>query len=123
MYTYKKSERLCNKKLTENLFLNGSSISVDYLRLVYRKVENQDVFLKSQIIVSKRNIAKAVDRNLIKRQIRESLRKNKHLILDLLKENGTNLNIAIIYQESIKQRSIIIEEKIKRLFHRLLNIL
>ena len=95
MYTYKKSERLCNKKLTENLFLNGSSISVDYLRLVYRKVENQDVFLKSQIIVSKRNIAKAVDRNLIKRQIRESLRKNKHLILDLLKENSTNLNIAI----------------------------
>ena len=29
MYSYKKSERLCNKKLTENLFKNGKSICKD----------------------------------------------------------------------------------------------
>ena len=123
MYTYKKSERLCNKKLTENLFLKGSSISVDSFRLVYIEDKNKDVLLKSQIIVSKRNIGKAVDRNFIKRQIRESYRKNKHLIFDSLKKNSKSLNVAIIYQESSKIPSIIIDEEIQRLFHRLLNVL
>tara|TARA_B100001250_G_scaffold198923_1_gene170658 strand:+ start:575 stop:946 length:372 start_codon:yes stop_codon:yes gene_type:complete len=123
MYTYKKSERLCNKKLTENLFLNGSSISVDSFRLVYIEVENHDILLKSQIIVPKRNIVKAVDRNFIKRQIRESYRKSKYVIFDSLKKNSKSLNVAIIYQESGKIPSIIIEEEIKKLFHRLLNVL
>tara|TARA_B100001250_G_scaffold400654_1_gene411468 strand:- start:80 stop:451 length:372 start_codon:yes stop_codon:yes gene_type:complete len=121
MYTYKKSERLCNKKLTENLFLKGSTISVDSFRLVHIEDENQDVILKSQIIVPKRNIVKAVDRNFIKRQIRESFRKNKHVILDSLKKSSTSLNIAIVYQESSRKPSFIIEEEIKRLFNRLLN--
>ena len=115
MYTYKKSERLCNKKLTENLFLKGSSISLDSFRLVHIENENQDVLLKSQIIVPKRNIVKAVDRNFIKRQIRESFRKNKHVILDSLKKSSTSLNIAIVYQESSRKPSIVVEEEIKRL--------
>ena len=123
MYTYKKSERLCDKKLSEKLFLNGSSISLDSFRLVYIEAENQDILLKSQIIVPKRNIVKAVDRNFIKRQIRETNRKNKHVIFDSLKKNSKSLNIAIIYQESSKISSIIINEEIKRLFHRLLNVL
>ena len=121
MYTYKKSERLCNKKLTENLFLKGSSISVDSFRLVYIEDKNKDVLLKSQIIVSKRNIVKAVDRNFIKRQIRESFRKNKHLILDSLKKSSMSLNIAIVYQQSSRKPSIVIDEEIKSLFNRLLN--
>ena len=100
MYTYKKSERLCNKKLTENLFKNGKSICKDFFRIVYINVENQDAILRSQIIVPKRNIAKAVDRNFIKRQIRESYRKNKHIILDFLKKHNKSLNFAIIFQES-----------------------
>ena len=87
MNTYKKSERLCNKKLTENLFVNGKSISEDIFRIVYINVENQEPILRSQIIVPKRNIAKAVDRNFIKRQIRESYRKNKHIIIDFLKKH------------------------------------
>ena len=87
MCTYKKSERLCNKKLTENLFKNGKSIYEDFFRIVYIDDESQDAILRSQIIVPKRNIAKAVDRNFIKRQIRESYRKNKHIIIDFLKKH------------------------------------
>ena len=119
MYTYKKSERLCNKKLTENLFKNGKSICKDFFRIVYINVENQDAILKSQIIVSKRNIAKAVDRNFIKRQIRESYRKNKHIILDFLKKHNKSLNFAIIFQESSAKKTKLVEEKIKEIFNRL----
>ena len=119
MYTYKKSERLCNKKLIENLFKNGKSIYKDFFRIVYIDVENQDAILRSQIIVPKRNIAKAVDRNFIKRQIRESYRKNKHLILDSLKKRNKSLNFAIIFQESSAKKTILVEEKIKEIFNRL----
>ena len=119
MYTYKKSERLCNKKLTENLFKYGKSISEDLFRIVYINVESQDVILRSQIIVPKRNIAKAVDRNFIKRQIRESCRKNKHIIIDFLKKHNKSLNFAIIFQESSAKKTILVEEKIKEIFNRL----
>ena len=119
MYTYKKSERLCNKKLTENLYKNGKSISEDFFRIVYLNIENQDAILRSQIIVPKRNIAKAVDRNLIKRQIRESYRKNKHIIIDFLKKHNKSLNFAIIFQESSVKKTILVEEKIKEIFNRL----
>ena len=119
MNTYKKSERLCNKKLTENLFVNGKSISEDIFRIVYINVENQEPILRSQIIVPKRNIAKAVDRNFIKRQIRESYRKNKHIIIDFLKKHNKSLNFAIIFQESSAKETIMVEEKIKGMFNRL----
>ena len=119
MYTYKKSERLCNKKLTENLFKYGKSIYKDFFRIVYINVESQDVILRSQIIVPKRNITKAVDRNFIKRQIRESYRKNKHIIIDFLKKHNKSLNFAIIFQESSAKKTILVEEKIKEIFNRL----
>ena len=119
MYTYKKSERLCNKKLTENLFKNGKSISEDFFRIIYINTDSQDPILRSQIIVPKRNITKAVDRNFIKRQIRESYRKNKHIIIDFLKKHNKSLNFAIIFQESSAKKTILVEEKIKEIFNRL----
>ena len=119
MCTYKKSERLCNKKLTENLFKYGKSISEDFFRIVYIDDESQDAILRSQIIVPKRNITKAVDRNFIKRQIRESYRKNKHIILDFLKKHNKSLNCAIIFQESSAKKTNLVEEKIKEIFNRL----
>ena len=119
MCTYKKSERLCNKKLTENLFKNGKSICKDFFRIVYINVENQDTILRSQIIVPKRNIVKAVERNFIKRQIRESYRKNKNIIIDFLKKHNKSLNFAIIFQESNAKKTILVEEKIKEIFNRL----
>ena len=119
MYTYKKSERLCSKKLTENLFINGKSISEGFFRIIYINVEDQDINLKSQIIVPKRNIAKAVDRNFIKRQLRESYRKNKHIIFDFLRKHNKSINFAIIFQGSSAKKTSLVEEKIKEIFNRL----
>ena len=62
MYTFSKSERLCNKTSIQNLFLNGQSISEDFIRLVYLKSNQTQEYLKSQIVVPKK-ISRAVDRN------------------------------------------------------------
>jgi len=121
MYTFSKSERLCNKKSIQNLFLNGQSISEDVIRLVYLKSNQTQEYLKSQIVVPKKNVSGAVGRNHIKRQIKEAIRKNKFVLIDFFKENKIYMNCAVIYQSSNKYPSYIIEEKIIVLFKRLIS--
>ena len=82
MNTFKKSERLCDLRSTENLFSNGKSLSENPFRLVYLEVdETRDSFVKTQIVVPKRNIVKAVNRNKIKRCIKEAFRNHKSYLI------------------------------------------
>jgi len=76
-----KEERLKSKKEIELLFSEGKSISKYPIRLVYRKSSfENDINLRTGVSVSKRSFKKAVDRNFIKRLLRESYRKNKYLV-------------------------------------------
>ena len=121
MYSLSKSERLCSKISTTELFSKGSSINEEPLRIIFLASDfDRDVYCKSQFIVPKRHITRAVDRNLIKRQMREAFRKNKIILIDLLKANAKQLNFAIIYQISEIKETILIEEKIKSLIIRLI---
>lgn len=63
-------EKLKNKKLIDKLFIKGAkSISIDGLRMVYYKSDISGVM----VTASKSNFKRAVDRNLIKRHLRNSL--------------------------------------------------
>lgn len=76
--SFKKIEKLKSQKLIEKLFSEGKSIAVYPLRLVYLKTSFEDpVKFKVGVSVSKRNFKKAVDRNRIKRLMREAYRLNK----------------------------------------------
>ncbi len=119
MYTFRKSERLCNKKLSNELYSKGDSYTEEFLRIVYNKTFFNSDFLKVQIVVPKRNVASAVKRNRIKRQIKEAVRKNKYFLIQHLKEKEIGLNCAILYQINQQKSSAIIEEKIISLFQRL----
>ncbi len=78
MYTFLKEERLCSKKHLDLLFKNGSSFLFYPFRISYLFV---DALLPSpvQVVISvpKKRYKRAVDRNLIKRRIREAYRLNK----------------------------------------------
>ncbi len=75
-------EKLKSKTEIELLFSEGKSISRHPVRLIYRKATLQkDITILTAVSVSKRNFKKAVDRNRIKRLLRESYRKNKYLVL------------------------------------------
>ncbi|MBQ4820029.1 ribonuclease P protein component [Aquimarina sp. MMG016] len=79
--TLGKKERLKSKKEIELLFSEGKSIAQFPIRLIYRKAElDDDVSVKTAVSVSKRNFKKAVDRNRIKRLLREGYRKNKYIV-------------------------------------------
>lgn len=76
--SYGKKEKLKSQKLIEILFSEGKSVSVYPLRMVFLKTtDSESASIKCGVSVSKRNFKKAVDRNRIKRLLRESYRLNK----------------------------------------------
>lgn len=78
MYTFKKEERLCSKKLLEQLFSNGSSFLVYPFKINFLLNDAVSVpQVQVLVIVSKRRFKRAVDRNRIKRLIKEAYRLNK----------------------------------------------
>ena len=77
-FYYPKKEKLKSQKLIEQLFSEGKSVSAYPLRMVYLKTEfEDDTQFKTGVSASKRNFKKAVDRNRIKRLLREAYRLNK----------------------------------------------
>lgn len=77
-FSYPKKEKLKSKLLIDQLFSEGKAVSVYPLRLVYLKTDfKDDTKFKTGVSVSKRNFKNAVDRNRIKRLLREAYRLNK----------------------------------------------
>jgi ribonuclease P protein component len=93
-YFFPKKEKLTGKKSIEGLFKNGSSFYLYpfLVRFQLRPVQEHHCVL---ISVSKKKFKRAVDRNLIKRRIREAYRVEKHRIA------SPYLNLAIIYTGNV----------------------
>jgi ribonuclease P protein component len=83
-----RKEKLKSRKQVEELFTSGKSFPVFPLRVIYRFLSSQQGELQIGVSASKRNFKKAVDRNRLKRLMREAYRLQKHeLASHLDKEN------------------------------------
>ena len=81
--TYPSIEKLKSKKLLDELFSSGKKINAYPVKLVYKQLDfEDDTLIKAGVSVPKRNFKKAVDRNRIKRLLREAYRLNKHIVHD-----------------------------------------
>ena len=121
MFQFPKKQKLCSEKVIARLFANGKSISENPFRAVWVFEENNDnVFVKALIVVSKKKLALAVDRNVVKRRIQEAYRIQKKKLEVFLESNNQQLNLAIIYQQQKILDYKTLEEKINLLLARLI---
>lgn len=116
-YTFPKKERLHSKKLIQELFDNGSSFYLYPFKIVWKTGTDNDTH---QVLfsVSKRGFKRAVDRNLIKRRMREAYRLNKHQTG--LSDFRPPLLIAYIYTGKEVLNQEVITSKLKKSLDRLL---
>jgi ribonuclease P protein component len=124
MFRFPKNQKLCNNTDIDILFDEGTSISLNSFRIVWSYNEKKDdVLMKSIIIVPKKRIKLAVQRNTIKRYIRQSYRTRRVKLEEHLKNKAIQINLAIIYNSHKVLCFKEIDVKINRLLNRLINSL
>ena len=118
MYTFKKEERLCNKRLIDKLFHSGSSfLCYPFKASWLYNTEPQQYPAQILFSVSKKRYKHAVNRNLIKRCMRESYRLHKQQYLYSLLQNADKtivLSVGYIGKE-IAPYSLIEKKMLKML--------
>jgi ribonuclease P protein component len=95
-HTFRKEEKLCSQKIMGDLFLSGNSFLCYPLKVVWKKYDVLPSTVPAQagFSVPKRMFKHAVDRNRLKRLLRESYRLNKSSLYEAL--NLTNKRIALM---------------------------
>lgn len=97
-----KQEKLKSRKLIEELFDRGKSINVFPVRILYifsNLEADEKSLLQVGVSVSKRNFKRAVDRNRVKRLLREAYRLQKKELLELLIKQKKKGFVFFIYTD------------------------
>lgn len=123
MKKFNKEERLCSRKYLDLLFKNGSSFLLYPLRVSYLIVEETSAFPVQVVInVPKKRYKHAVDRNLLKRRIREAYRLQKQDgLYELLPEAKGLLLLSLQFVGKQKYEFSFIEKKLTAVLKKLLS--
>lgn len=95
-FTLSKNVKLKSRKSIETLFSSGKAVRKGAVRAVYETVEGNGI-TQVGFSVSKRFFKKAVDRNRVKRVMREAYRLNQHA---LTPQQAQYLHVMFIYQSN-----------------------
>lgn len=115
--TLGKQERLKSKKLIEKLYAEGDSVKTFPLRMMYVQTAHTSEFpCQVGVSVAKRNYKLAVDRNRLKRLMRETYRLQKQIVYNNLDKPYVFM-ISYIGSEEIKYEDLYLKmEKLLTLF-------
>ena len=115
-------EHLKSKNVIEQVYTNGASVTVYPLRATFieQPVETQEPTAAILINVSKKRFRHAVDRNLVKRRIREAYRTSKHSFVECLEKNGKKMAVAILYIDNKHNSTAFIRKKMVKLLENIL---
>jgi ribonuclease P protein component len=124
LYSFNKKEKLKSRKQIEALFAEGKFFTIFPLKIFYLLKENDSNFdAKTGVGVGKRYFRKAVERNRIKRLLREAYRTEKLPLHQFLKNHNIELTLFIMYIDKTlplfsiikKEMQVVIQKLIKQL--------
>jgi len=95
-YTLSSAQRLKSKKSIDGLFNTGQRSVVGPLRIFHARSNEKGI--RMGVGVSAKNFKRAVDRNRIKRQMRECYRLQKEILLAIAQE-PKGLNLFFVYTD------------------------
>jgi ribonuclease P protein component len=98
-FGFSKTERLKSRKQIDELFAKGKSMPVFPLRVIYQFTSSEVETLQVGVSASKRHFKKAVDRNRVKRLLREAYRLQKEELVLQAKAAKKTGNIFFIYTD------------------------
>lgn len=123
--TLGKNERLKSRKQIDLLFNDGKNFTVFPFRVHYRfdiETTTKSPALQFGVGVSSRNFKKAVDRNRVKRLLREAYRLQKEALQMKLQERKRTLHLFVNYTardlpdfNTVKEKTSVILKKILKL--------
>src|SRR5690606_24516422 len=117
-FSFRKGERLSKRKEIQELFENGSSFHLHPFKVLVMRQVPQTATHKVLISVPGRIFRKAVDRNLLKRRIREAYRTQKHKL-----PGEEKLVVGLIYTAQEILPLAVIQGKMVLVFARIEKIL
>ncbi len=98
-----KYERICKENDIQTLFDRGVGISVYPFRVVYlfHRDESRPVTVRLLVSVSKKRFHHAVNRNRVKRLMRESWRRNKAPLYEICERDNISVDVALVYTATV----------------------
>ena len=119
--TLSKSERLTSRITISEIYAKGKHLNEFPIKIVYLIEDNSTkTGINVVFSVPKRKFKQAVDRNLIKRFLREAYRTNKHACVEEVTKNKINVSMFLVYIGTEIPQYKLIESKIKQSLDRLL---
>lgn len=121
LFTYKKLDKLKSRKQTQHLFSKGHSIQVFPIKLIYtleatetNKLEAlSNGMVQAGVGAPSRIFRKAVQRNRVKRLLREAYRLEKPNFLNQVNLNNKKLDLFFLYTDAQVLSQLEIQSKLK----------
>jgi len=117
-YTLGKEERVKSRKLIDLLFTSGHSFLIFPIRVHYLFLPGQQS-VKAGFTASTRNFKKAVDRNRVKRLMREAYRLQLGEIKETVLKKQKHLLLFFVYTGKEFADFVVVKEKIKAALQKL----
>ncbi len=120
-FGFPKVEHLCRKDDFNLLFDKGKSFFIFPIRLIYSIEKSDSWDVKVGVVVPKRLFHHAVDRNRLKRQMRESYRLQKHLLFPLKESASYRIRLLFIYADKGMRPFLQIKKTFKSLINNIVS--